>query len=56
VPHVTVSITLSDPDGEEWNDKNGKLVQPSERLIRYNGSDLFFRGRKCEYLPPEEKR
>jgi len=53
VPHVTVVITRSDPDGEEWDGKDGQV---SKRLIRFNGSDLFFRGRKCEYLPPEEKR
>ena len=56
VPHVTVMITHSDPDGEEWNDKNGEPVRASKRLIHFNGSDLFFRGRRCEHLPPEEKR
>jgi hypothetical protein len=52
VPHVTVTITRSDPDGDEWDGKDGQV---SKRLIHYDG-DLFFRGRKCEYLPWEEKR
>jgi hypothetical protein len=52
-PRVTVMITRSDPDGEEWDGKDGWV---SKRLIHFNGRDLFFRGRKCEYFPPEEKR
>jgi hypothetical protein len=52
----THTITHSDPDGEEWYSKDGEQVRASKRLIHFNGSDLFFRGRKCEYLPPEEKR
>ena len=49
LPHVTVTITRSDPDGEDWDGKDGRV---SKRLIHFNGTDLFFRGRKCEYLDP----
>ena len=46
-------ISRSDPDGDEWDGKDGWVA---DRLVHYNGSDLFYRGRKCEYLDPEEKR
>jgi hypothetical protein len=51
LPRVTISITRTDPDGDEW-DEEGKEV--SRRLVRYmstlRGDNLFFRGRKCEHM------
>jgi hypothetical protein len=52
-PRVIIMISRSDPDGDEWDGKDGWVA---DRLVHYNGSDLFYRGRKCEYLDPEEKR
>jgi hypothetical protein len=49
LPRVTISITRSDPDGDEWNGK-----EMSRRLVHYvstlRGDHLFFRGRKCEHV------
>ena len=53
LPHVTVEIARSDPDGEDWDGKDGRV---SKRLVHFNGSDLFYRGRRCEFIPREEKR
>jgi len=51
LPRVTISITRTDPDGDEW-DEDGK--EESRRLVRYvstlRGDNLFFRGRKCEHV------
>jgi hypothetical protein len=46
-PRVTVSITRSDPDGDEWDGKeisDPRITRPIQKWLRTG------RGRKCEHV------
>src|SRR5262249_5949034 len=47
LPRVTISITRSDPDGDEWDGKevsDPRITRPIQKWLRTG------RGRKCEHV------